>query len=425
MTATVFSNARIFDGENAALLEGQHVFVAAGRIAEVSARPPVPGDGEIVDCGGKVLLPGLIDAHVHAYAISVNFYENVHAPSTLLGVWAALMFSRMIERGFTTVRDTGGGDWGLYEAIERGFVKSPRLYYCGQPLSQTGGHVDFRNPAFHYRDDEQVLACGCGRISQIAAVVDGVDQIRRVCRENFFRGASFIKFTGSGGVSSTGDKLNSIQFADEEVSAIVDECVRHGAYCTTHIHPDAALKRVVKLGVHCIEHGTLIEPDTARMVADANISIVPTLAVMHALTVEGKQLGLPAQSLAKLDEVKDQAVGRMQHMKDAGVRIGYGTDLLGATERYQCAEFTLRSPIFSPLEILKQATSNNAEIIGAKGQLGVIRAGAIADILVADADPTIDAKVLADDGRQLAVIMKGGEFFRNRLASPPGATTSP
>jgi len=413
---TVFTNSRIFDGESPTLVERQNVFVQGDLICEVSARPPNPGDGDVIDCGGKVLLPGLIDAHIHAYAMSVNFYENVGAPPTMSGVWASLMLGRMLQRGFTSVRDTGGAEYGLAMALQKGFLQGPRLFYCGQALSQTGGHGDFRNPQVYTLHDNEVLACGCGRIGLITATVDGVDAIRRIVRENLFRGASFIKFTGSGGVSSTGDKLASIQFADDEIRAIVDEVERHGAYCTSHIHPDAALKRAIRLGVHCIEHGTLVEPDTARMAADHGTYIVPTMAVIHALGVEGKALGYPPQSLAKLEEIGSQAVARLQHFKDAGVKIGYGTDLLGATERYQCAEFTLRSPIYSPYEVLVQATSANAEIIGQKGKLGVIRAGACADILVAAADPLADVKVLADDGRQLDLIMRGGDVVRNRLA---------
>jgi imidazolonepropionase-like amidohydrolase len=413
---TVLTNARIFDGEGDRLIERQRVFVANGRITEVSDRPPNPGDGDVIDCGGRVLLPGLIDAHIHAYALSVNVYEIVGAPPTMSGVWASLMLGRMLERGFTTVRDTGGGDWGLHGALQKGWLKGPRLYFCGYALSQTGGHVDMRNPALRQHDDEQVLSCGCTRIGILSAAVDGVDAIRKVVRENFFRGASFIKFTGSGGVSSTGDKLSSMQFADEEISAIVDECERHGSYCTSHVIPDAPLKRVIRLGVKCIEHAILIEPDTARMAVDHDVSIVPTLAIVHGLALDGKALGYPPQSLAKLDEVKDKALQHLQYMKDADIRVGFGTDLLGATERYQCAEFTLRAPVYSALEILKQATSVNAEIIGAKGELGVIRAGAHADILVADGDPTQDVKVLADDGKQLSLIMRGGEIIRNRLA---------
>lgn len=412
---TVFTNAQVFDGISNRLISGRSVFVAAGQISEFSDRPANPDDGPVIDCGGRTLMPGLIDAHIHAYALSVNFYENTTAPDTLAACWATHMLGRMLDRGFTTVRDTGGADYGLFLALQRGYIRGPRLYYCGKAISQTGGHGDFRNPHHHHACDNDLLACGCGMIGLISAVVDGVDAVRRVVRDNLRRGSNFIKFAGSGGVSSTGDKLASIQFSDAEILAIIDEVERHGAYCTAHIHPDAALKRAIKLGVHCIEHGTLIEPDTARMAADRGTCIVPTMAVIAALALEGEKLGYPPESLKKLDAVKNQAVERLQHMKDAGVIVGYGTDLLGVTERHQLSEFTLRSPIYSPCELLVQATSANAEIIGAKGKLGVIAPGAHADILVVDGNPLADIGVLVNDGANLRAIMKAGAFVKNGL----------
>jgi imidazolonepropionase-like amidohydrolase len=411
------TNALIFDGENGRRLTGRTVVIDGERIASVSDAPP-PAGSTVVDCGGRTLMPGLIDAHIHAYALSVNFYENTSAPDTLAACWATHMLGRMLDRGFTTVRDTGGADYGLYLALKRGYIRGPRLLYCGKAISQTGGHGDFRNPHHHHACDDDLLACGCGTIGLISAVVDGVDAVRRVVRDNLRRGSNFVKFTGSGGVSSTGDKLTSIQFADEEVLAIVDEVERHGAYCTAHIHPDKALKRAVRLGVHCIEHGTLIEPDTARMAADKGTYIVPTMAVIAALAIEGEALGYPPESMKKLELVKDEAVARLQHMKDAGIRIGFGTDLLGVLERHQLSEFTLRSPIFSPLEMLRQATSVNAEIIGMKGQLGVVKSGAYADLLLVDGNPLEDIGVLTADGRNVAAIIKDGAFHRALAARP-------
>ncbi|MGH8031077.1 MAG: amidohydrolase family protein [Luteimonas sp.] len=408
---TVFVNARIFDGESRALRDGLNVFVKANLIAEVSARPPNPDDGEAIDCGARTLMPGLIDAHIHAYAHSVNFFENVSAPPTLATGWATRMLGRMLDRGFTTVRDTGGADYGLFLALQRKYIRGPRLYYCGKALSQTGGHADGRNP-HHQTCADTMHLCGCGATGLIALVVDGVDAVRKAVRENLFRGSNFIKFTGSGGVSSMGDSLGSIQFSDEEVIAMVDEVERHGAYCTSHVIPDAAIKRAIKLGVHCLEHGTLIERDTARMAADKGTYIVPTMAIIASLARRGRELGYPPQAIAKLALVKDEALPHLQYMKDAGVKIGFGTDLLGDLEEDQCTEFALRSPIFSNHELLVQATSMNAEIIGAKGKLGVIKPGAFADVLLVDGDPLSDIQVLAQDGATMPVIMKDGKFVK-------------
>jgi imidazolonepropionase-like amidohydrolase len=412
---TVFANARIFDGISRALLERQSVFVRGERIAEVSNRPPTAGDGTVIDCGGRTLMPGLIDAHVHVYAHSVNVYDIATAPETLSACWATHALGRMLDRGFTTVRDTGGTDYGLYLALRKGFIRGPRLYYCGRAISQTGGHGDFRNPHHHHSSDDHLVSCGCGVVGTLTAVVDGVDGVRRVVRDNLRRGSNFVKFMGSGGISSTGDELDSIQFSDEEVRAVIDEVERHGAYCTAHIHPDGALKRAIRLGVHCIEHGTLVEPDTARMAADKGTYIVPTMVIHYALALEGKTLGYPRESLAKLERVKHTQLEHLAHLRDAGVVVGYGSDLLGLTERHQLTEFTLRREVYSPYDLLVQATSANALIIGAKGELGVIAPGAYADLLVVDGDPLADIAVLAQDGASLAAIMQAGVFLKSVL----------
>jgi imidazolonepropionase-like amidohydrolase len=175
------------------------------------------------------------------------------------------------------------------------------------------------------------------------------------------------------------------------------------------------LKRAIRLGVHCIEHGTLIEADTARMAADNGTYIVPTMAIIAALAKDGKAMGFPKESLAKLDLVKDQAVARLQHMKDAGVKVGFGTDLLGELERYECTEFSLRSTIWSPVEILRQATSMNGEIVGMKGKLGVIKPGAVADILLVDGNPLLDLSLMEQNGAKLPVIMKAGQFHKRTV----------
>ena len=411
-----FTNARVFDGTSNAL-RPLNVLVEGERIASLSEAPPPP-DAEVLDCGGRVLMPGLIDAHVHVYAWDLNVNRGQHQPMTMLAHHAAAMLRDCLDRGFTSLRDTAGADWGLALAIEHGLLTSPRLYFCGRALSQTGGHVDMRHRHDNHPANDDLVACGCCFANPIGWVVDGVDAVRKTVREELRRGASFIKFTGSGGVSTTSDPLDGIQFSEEEVRAIVEEVENHLVYCTAHIHPDRALKRAIRLGVHCIEHGTLIEPDTARMAAEAGTGIVPTMAVISALADHGKELGYPKESLAKLARVKDEAVERMAHMRDAGVRVGFGTDLIGAElQKMQCIEFGLRANIFSNFEILHQATGMNAEILHAKGDIGEIIPGAYADILVVNGNPLEDLKVLASDGAEIPVVMKGGAFHRNRLAA--------
>ncbi len=408
------TNAEIFDGiENrrtraSVLIEGE-------RIAAVGQAPP-PEGAEVIDCGGRTLMPGLIDAHIHAYCYDLNLNRLQNLPVTMYAHHAANMLGEMLERGFTTVRDTGGADYGLWMAIEHGLITAPRLFYCGKALSQTGGHVDMRRAHEHGPHDDEAVLCGCCFVNPMGIVVDGVDAVRRVVRENLRRGGSFIKFCGSGGVSTTSDPLDGIQFSNEEVRAIVEEVENHGVYCTAHIHPDRALKRAVELGVHCIEHGTLIEPDTAGMAAEAGTYIVPTLAVIAALAEEGEAFGYPRESLDKLDRIKDEAIERLGHMKRAGVKLGFGTDLIGPLHGRQCIEFGLRAEVFSNFEILHQATAMNAEILGAKGDLGQVRAGALADLLLVDGNPLEDLSCLASDGAGIPLIMTRGKLHRNRLS---------
>lgn len=413
----VFTNARVFDGRSAQLRDGLNVFVEGERITEVSDRPAPPG-AAIIDSGGRVLMPGLIDAHIHIYLADINVEVIARQPPTYYAHYGARTLRNMLDRGFTTVRDTGGGDYGMQLALERGLVTGPRLFISGRALSQTGGHGDFRHP-HHHDHGGDMLACGCGTANHVTVVVDGVTEVRKAVRENLRRGASFIKFMGSGGVSSISDPLEAMQFSDEEIRAIVDEVERHGAYCTAHILADAAIRRAITLGVHCIEHGVLIEPETARLAAERGTYIVPTLAIVGALARRGAELGYPPEALAKLDSVKDQALTRLAHMRDAGVKLGFGTDLMGDLEGDQCTEFTLRAAVFSPFEILHQATAMNGEILGQKDRLGVIAPGAFADILLVDGNPLDDIAILAANGANLALIMRGGKLHRDRRQDPP------
>lgn len=411
----VLTNGRIFDGEGDGLIDGVSIFVRGGEIVEVSDRPPSPDDGMVFDCKGGTLLPGLIDAHVHAFAFTADPHEADQAPETLLGCWSGYMLGRMLDRGFTTVRDAGGGDFGLAQALDRGYVRGPRLYYCGRALCQTGGGFDTRNHRDASNPARHKLECGCGYYSAFAAVCDGVDDVRKAIRENLRRGASFVKFFGSGDVTTTGSRVQAMEYSDEEIAVIVDESNRHGVYCTAHVHPDHAIARAIRLGVPCLEHGSLISPETARMAASEGTFIVPTVAVVDAFARRADEVGLQPETRAKLEYVRERLQEGLSHMREAGVRIGLGSDLLGKLESDQMRELDLRAAVFSPVEILRQATSTNAEIIGEKGRLGVIRAGAFADIILVDGDPTTDIGAISDEAR-ITMVMKAGRFEKGGIA---------
>ena len=412
---TVFDNALVFDGENDRLRSGVSVFVRGDRIFEISDRPPTPDDGKVIDCGGRTLMPGMIDAHIHATITALSPVEMGAASPTLQGVWAVKILRNMLDRGFTTVRDVGGADFGLQQALQKGMMVGPRLYFCGKALSQTGGHGDLRDSHLYDRRNEDCVTCGCGVANSVCYIVDGVSAVRRAVRENLRTGASFIKIMASGGVVSPSDPLRSLQFSDEEIAAVVDEVERHGAYCTAHIHPDEGMRRAIELGVHCIEHGSLIEADTAQMAAEKGVFVVPTLATIHSMGKRGDEFGLPKQSIEKLQVLIEQVIERLEHLKRAGVVVGFGTDLLGPLEDDQCTEFELRAQVFSNYEVLLQTTSNAAQILGVPGELGVVKEGALADLLIVDGNPLEDLSILTRNGEGVVAIVKGGAFHKNEL----------
>jgi imidazolonepropionase-like amidohydrolase len=391
-------------------LQERHVLVESERIAEVSDRPIVTTAAQTIDLNGRVLMPGLIDIHVHAYYPRVNPTVGNRLPMTFVAHRARKMLEDSLQRGFTSVRDTGGGDYGLHMAIESGLVKGPRLFYCGKAIGQTGGHADKRHP-----QEEDLCLCGSGYDGHFSVTVDGADNVRRTVREYLRRGAHFIKLMGSGGVSSMADPLYAPEYSEEEIRAAVDETERHGTYVTAHIHPDDAMRRAIELGVKCIEHGTLVSEQTAQLAAERGIPVVPTLSVIMMLSKYGKDLGFSTASLEKLAEIEPLALQGVERMHRAGVTLGFGTDLIGELERYQAVEFTIRREVLPPLDVLRSATSVNAAIMEQGSQLGKVEAKFLADLIVVDANPLEDVELFDERGTNVSLVMKGGQIFKNTL----------
>ena len=410
----IFRGARVFDGDSADLHE-QNVVVEGDRIIDVSpAMPDGDEETQIVDCAGRVLMPGLIDAHVHVYAFTVNIGRAVQAPLSYAAHFAAQFMQSSLDRGFTTLRDVGGADVGLASAIKDGLLtRVPRLFYGGRVLSQTGGHGDFR-PGDHALDSDDY--CGCaGRVDVLAVIADGVDAVRRAVREEFRRGASHVKLMASGGVASPTDPLDKCQYSEEEIRAAVEEADRRGAYIAAHCHPAEAIRRAAVLGIRSIEHATLIDKATADLVAEKGAFTVPTMAIAAALVDEGEKLGFPPVSMAKLRKLSDRALAGLEIMKQAGVKMAFGTDLLGALHVRQSTEFALRGQVLPAIDILRSACSIGAELLGQTGQLGCIRPQACADLLVLEGNPLEDISILAQGGESLSVIMTNGQFHKRMI----------
>jgi imidazolonepropionase-like amidohydrolase len=303
------------------------------------------------------------------------------------------------------VRDIGGGDYSLWRAIQDRLIRAPRFFYAGKVLTMTGGHGDFRQIS-------ETRPCASNLMCVIA---DGVDAVIKAAREELRLGAHCIKIMGSGGVASPTDPIWMNQYREDEIRAIVNETTERRTYTAAHCHPASAVRRSAEFGVRSIEHGTLIDDETARYVAEKGSFIIPTMVIIFALIELGKKLGFPPQSQEKAEVAFKHAITGMESMRKAGVKVGFGTDLLGETHVQQCREFTIRKEVFSPLEILRQATSTNAELMMQKDTLGCVKPGAHADLLVVDGDPLKDIELLAANGKNLRVIMKGGELMKMDL----------
>ncbi|HEY0682766.1 MAG TPA: amidohydrolase family protein [Steroidobacter sp.] len=413
MTQIVLENARIFDGVSADCAEGMSVLIEGDAIREVADRPITADDATRIDVAGKTLMPGLIDLHIHSYFSDLNAKVVDSRDAPYRTAHAIKKLGHALDCGFTTVRDIGGGDYSLASAIADGLIRGPRFFYAGKVLSMTGGHVDYRTPAEKYHTHGY---CSCGSMNWGGVVVDGVDECIKASREELRRGAHCIKITASGGVMSPSDPMWMNQFREDEIRAIVNECVERRTYVSAHCHPISAIRRSIEFGVRCIEHATLIDAETAQWVAERGAYVVPTMAVIFVSMEVGAKLGMTPEAMAKLKIAADSAIEGLQHMRNAGVKLGYGTDLLGSTYDQQCREFTLRSEVFTPFEMLRQATSMGAEILMQEGRLGCVRPGAYADLIVVDGDPLKDIGLLAADGRKLDLIMRAGEIVKNKLA---------
>lgn len=409
MTRYVFFGGKLLDVDAGTLREGLELLVENDRIAQVSEGRIDAPDAERIDLGGRTLMPGLVDAHVHVVATLVNLAENAALPSSVIALRSAGIMRKMLMRGFTTLRDLAGADLGLQMAINEGEIDAPRLVICGKALSQTVGHGDYRA---RY-DNRPLHQASLGSLGRIA---DGVDEVRRATREEIKNGAQFIKIMANGGVASPNDPIHVLQYSREEIIAIVEEAENYGLYVAAHTYSDASIRRAVECGVKSLEHCNLITPETARLAAEAGAIACPTLVAYEGLALEGANFGLNPDSAAKIDTVRVAGLESLKIMRDAGLPMAFGSDLLGQLHKYQSMEFSLRTRVLSNQEVLLSATRISARLCGMEDEVGTLAPGAYADLLIVDGNPLEDITVLERHDECLSAIMKGGVFYKNRLA---------
>ena len=419
--ATLFQNVRIFDGKSAALSTPSNVLVRGNIIERISLTPiavDANADVRVIAGGGRVLMPGLIDAHWHSFMAATAMPLLTTSNPSYLHLLAARQAEATLMRGFTTVRDMGGPVFGLKRAIDEGAIRGPRIYPSGAMISQTSGHGDFRFPF------ELPRTLG-GSLSQseaqgAAAIADSPDEVRLRAREQLRQGASQIKLMGGGGVSSQYNPIESTQFTEAEIHAAVEAAENWGTYVAVHAYTPRAIRQAVAAGVKCIEHGHLIDEPTAKLLAEKGI-----WWSLHPLTYDADVFArMTPVSQRKALEVFAGTENAYKLAKKYNIKTAFGTDILfnaGAATR-QGAYLAKMIRWYTPAEALKMATADNGELMALSGfinpypgKLGVVESGALADLLLVDGNPLENIQLVADPDKSFLVIMKDGTIYKNTL----------
>jgi len=390
--SVTIENALIFDGTSADLIEGS-ITIADGIVQDVGGTTT---RGRTIDAAGRVVVPGLIDAHFHAYAVSVDGMRNELVPLSYSALAGARRLRSALSRGFTTVRDVAGGDIGLSTAIQQGLMVSPRYLFTGPALSQTGGHGDPRSA------DIDV----CFSHGHVCEIVDGVDNLRKAVRERFRTGSHAIKIMASGGVMTLTDPLRLPQYSAEEIRAVTDEATRRGSYVAAHAYSPEAIQHAILNGVRSIEHGNLLDAETAELMVRSDSYLVPTLAAAEVMERRGAEAGLNLVSQLKNAELLEQGKQALDLAHAAGVNIGFGSDLMGPLEDEQLTGVRLQVEVLGVLQALRSLTSVNADLLQ-DSTLGRIAPGSVGDAVILDGNPFDDPSVLWDHTRARVVIKAG------------------
>ena len=411
MNTKVFAHATIIDGTGADPAENAAVVVEDDCIKEVLNGPTgaLPSGATVIDCRGQYLLPGLIDGHVHTGSIEASIGEQHRRclPSYTL-LRSLKIIRETLDQGFTTVRDCGGADAGLRQALAEGLVCGPRLFISGRILSQTGGHGDFRLPAEMYSPLEGTCGVACG-------VYDGVDAVRRASREQLRQGVDFVKVMAGGGCASPTDEITSSQYSPEELRAAVFEAESAGKYVAAHCYADRSIILCAEAGIRTIEHGNLMTEAGAEAMRKAGAYLVPTLVTYEVAARDGDKYGLADFQRRKTAIALERGAQAVAVARSMGIKIGSGSDLLGPMQIHKGEQLSLLARVLGPMEAIVATTRTNAEIIGQQDRLGTIAAGKLADLILVNSDPLADMTVFQNYAENITLIVQGGNIHKNIL----------
>lgn len=420
---TLFKNVNVFDGTSDKLIMGQDVLVENNLISKIGMKLKAPKEATIIDGGGKTLMPGLIDAHVHLAITEPIAVLRDQQDWMFWGAVSGNEAKKMLLRGFTTVRDAGGPAIGLARAIDQGKIEGPRVYPSGPVISQTSGHGEHR----HYTEPHPNMPGNKPHFfnQHLEFLADGVPEVLRATREVLRLGASQVKVMAGGGVSSNVDPLHTVQYLPEELEAAVRAARDYDTYVLVHCYNDESIIRSIDAGVLSLDHATLMTEKSAKLIKEKDVFVVPYFSML-GISEEVVIQVLGEQAVEKFLIVQAGARNQMKLLKEYKIKkVGFSTDIIGSSDALtrQNNEFGYRLEGWSSYEILLQATSINAELMALsgklnpykKGPLGVVKEGAYADLLLVDGNPIQDIKILEDYENNFLVIMKDGKIYKNTL----------
>ena len=407
MTDILITSARIVDGTTDRPKDAVDIRLADGHVQEQGTGLSPGPETVVIDAKDQFVMPGLIDAHVHVNAIDANLKANAALPDPIVTIGAMNQMRAMLMRGFTTVRDLGGATGAFRHAMRSAPLALPRLNICGKALSQTGGHSDLRGPFERTPTDGHQ-----DRLGTMGVICDGLPAVRQAAREQFRSGADFLKIMANGGVSSPTDPIHFLGFSREELIAMVEEANNVGSYAAAHLYTDEAIRRAVECGIHSLEHCNLITPETARLAAQQGCIACPTLITYDKLASEGASMGLPPESVAKVDDVRLKGLESLVIMAEAGLPMAYGSDLLGGMQPHQAGEFELRAKVLPTQTVIAAATHISAKLMRMEGKVGTLAPGAFADVLLVKANPLEDISTLSGQGEGISTIIKDGQIVK-------------